>query len=53
VIVSKEVTEVPLQFAKGRVVVAVGLSKNIKPTIYRIVILPGVLYGCETWYLPY
>jgi Txe/YoeB family toxin of Txe-Axe toxin-antitoxin module len=25
------------------------LSKNIKIKIYRIIILPVVLYGCETW----
>jgi len=25
------------------------LSKNIKITIYRTVIFPVVLYGCETW----
>jgi hypothetical protein len=27
------------------------LSKNINITIYKIIILPVVLYGCETWYL--
>jgi len=27
------------------------LSKNIKIEIYRTVILPVVLYGCETWSL--
>ena len=27
------------------------LSKNIKMKIYRTVILPVVLYGCETWSL--
>ena len=27
------------------------LSKNIKIMIYKIVILPVVLYGCETWSL--
>jgi len=27
------------------------LSKNIKVNIYRIIILPAVLYGCETWSL--
>ena len=27
------------------------LSKNIKITIYRIIILPVVLFGCETWLL--
>jgi hypothetical protein len=25
------------------------LSKNIKITIYKTIILPVVLYGCETW----
>ena len=25
------------------------LSKNLKITIYRTIILPVVLYGCETW----
>jgi hypothetical protein len=27
------------------------LSKNLKIKIYRNVILPAVLYGCETWSL--
>jgi len=27
------------------------LSKNINIKIYRIIILPIVLYGCETWSL--
>jgi hypothetical protein len=27
------------------------LSKNLKLKIYRILILPVVLYGCETWSL--
>jgi hypothetical protein len=27
------------------------LSKNIKIRIYKTIILPGVLYGCETWSL--
>jgi hypothetical protein len=27
------------------------LSKNFKIKIYRIIILPVVLYGCETWSL--
>jgi hypothetical protein len=27
------------------------LSKNIKIRIYKTIILPVVLYGCETWYL--
>jgi hypothetical protein len=27
------------------------LSKNLKVKIHRIIILPVVLYGCETWSL--
>jgi hypothetical protein len=27
------------------------LSKNLKIKIYRAIILPVVLYGCETWLL--
>jgi hypothetical protein len=27
------------------------LSKNVKIRIYRTIILPVVLYWCETWYL--
>ena len=27
------------------------LSKNLEVKIYRIIILPVVLYGCETWSL--
>jgi hypothetical protein len=27
------------------------LSKNIKSRMYRAVILPVVLYGCETWFI--
>jgi hypothetical protein len=27
------------------------LSKNIKIRIYRTIVLPEVLYGCETWSL--
>jgi len=27
------------------------LSKKLKIKIYRTVILPVVLYGCETWWL--
>jgi hypothetical protein len=26
-----------------------GLSRNVKIKIYKTVILPVVLYGCETW----
>jgi hypothetical protein len=25
------------------------LSKNLKIRIYKTIIMPGVLYGCETW----
>jgi hypothetical protein len=27
------------------------LSRNVKVKIYKTIILPFVLYGCETWYL--
>ena len=27
------------------------ISKNLRIKIYRIIILPVVLYGCETWSL--
>jgi hypothetical protein len=27
------------------------LSKNVNIRIYRTIILPVVLYGCETWFL--
>jgi len=27
------------------------LSKNLKINIYRTIMLPVVLYGCETWSL--
>jgi hypothetical protein len=27
------------------------LSRNVKVKLYKIIILPVVLYGCETWYL--
>jgi hypothetical protein len=27
------------------------LSRNVKVKIYKTIILPLVLYGCETWYL--
>ena len=27
------------------------LSKNLKIKIYRTIIMPVVLYGCETWLL--
>ena len=27
------------------------LSKNLKTKIYRTIILPVVLYGCNTWLL--
>jgi hypothetical protein len=27
------------------------LSKNVKTRIYKTIIMPVVLYGCETWYL--
>jgi hypothetical protein len=27
------------------------LSRNVKIQIYKTIILPVILYGCETWYL--
>jgi hypothetical protein len=27
------------------------LSKNVKVRIYKTIILPLVLYGCETWFM--
>jgi hypothetical protein len=27
------------------------LSRNVKIKLYKIIILPVVLYGCETWSL--
>jgi hypothetical protein len=27
------------------------MSKNVKTTIYKTIILPVVLYGCESWSL--
>jgi hypothetical protein len=27
------------------------LSRNVKVKIYKTIILPVVLYGCETWYI--
>ena len=27
------------------------ISKNLKNKIYRTVILPVILYGCETWFV--
>jgi hypothetical protein len=33
------------------VVLASRLSKNVKIKIYKAIILPVVLYGCETWSL--
>jgi hypothetical protein len=35
----------------GFVIVFVMLSKNIKIKTYRTIILPVILYGCETWLL--
>ena len=29
------------------------LSKNTKITIYRTIIVPAVLYGCDTWSLTF
>jgi hypothetical protein len=27
------------------------LCRNVKVTVYRTIILPFILYGCETWFL--
>jgi hypothetical protein len=32
-------------------VISFGLSKNTKIKMYKTIILPVVLYGCETWSL--
>jgi len=40
------ITVVPRSFVVGS-----SLSKNLKIKIYRTIILPVVLYGCETWSL--
>jgi hypothetical protein len=37
--------------ARFNLFIAICCSKNVKIKIYRIVILPVVLYGCETWLL--
>jgi hypothetical protein len=33
------------------IIIIILLSKNVKIKIYRTIILPVVLYGCETWSL--
>jgi hypothetical protein len=33
-----------------RIIKATLLSKNVKIRIYETIILPVVLYGCETWF---
>jgi hypothetical protein len=36
---------------QSRIFIFSSLSKNVKIKIYKTIILPVVLYGCETWYL--
>jgi hypothetical protein len=31
--------------------ISIPISKNVKIRIYKTIILPGALYGCETWSL--
>jgi len=44
-----EVRECLLSFGAESFVFQFLLSKNIKIKVYRTIILPVVLYGCETW----
>ena len=44
-------TESTLCFTINRLLSSSLLSKNLKIKIYRTIILPVVLYGCETWSL--
>jgi len=40
-----------LAIIRHRILSSSLLSKNLKIKIYRTIILPVVLYGCETWSL--
>ena len=40
-----------LSFGAESAVFQVAIQKNLKIKIYTIIILPVVLYGCETWSL--
>jgi hypothetical protein len=40
-----------LNSGKGKLLSYRLLSKNLKIRIYKTIILPVVLYGCETWSL--
>jgi hypothetical protein len=45
-------TAVPMEYHSVQNLLSSSLlSKNLKIKIYRITILPVVLYGCETWSL--
>jgi len=50
VLVNKAVRKCSLSFGAESSVFQL-LSKNLKIKIYRTIILPVVLYGCETWSL--
>jgi hypothetical protein len=46
-----DLTPVMLAPIQSRTLSSRLLSKNIKIRIYKFIILPLVLYGCETWSL--
>ena len=43
--------EIACYFSRQNLLSSSLLSKNLKIKIYRTIILPVVLYGCETWSL--
>jgi hypothetical protein len=51
-VVSKELARYKLDLVRVQEVLSSRLlSKNLKIRIYKSIILPVVLYGCETWSL--
>jgi hypothetical protein len=42
----------PISFLESRLLSSRLLSRNVKVTIYKTIIVPVVFYGCETWSLP-
>ena len=46
-----EVRECLLSFGEQNLLYSILKSENIKIKIHRIIIVPVVLYGCETWSL--